>query len=82
MIVTKNTYPVYKNVAHAEKDDIVHWEYSSQGFKLIRYSDKKTLFQTPAVDLQGNLRSNSSKQPVLTGVIAANRSKNYILEIH
>lgn len=80
MKVISNTYPVMDNVAHAEAGDTVEWELSRSAFRLIRKDDKKCVFATAPVNREGLLRSNK-KLPVLTGIIAKNISKGWVLEI-
>jgi len=77
--VTKNTYPKYPNVAHAEIGDEVHWEHRSC-FTLVRDSDNKVVFMTSPVTKDGNLRS-TNLPPTLIGIIAKIKSKNFVLEI-
>ena len=79
MKVIKNTYPKYPNVPHAEIGDIVHWD-RQRSFNLVRDSDNKIVFMTPPVTIDGNLRS-TNLQPILTGIIARIKSKNFVLEI-
>jgi len=79
MKIIQNTYPEHPNIPHAEIGDIVHWEHG-QCFKLIRDVDNKTLFMTASVNRDGNLRSNNMS-PILIGIIAQVKSKNFILKV-
>lgn len=78
MKVIKNTYPARIGIAHAETDDIVHWELIRGCYWLIRDSDHKTLFGTAPVDKNGALRSNG-QPPALIGTVAEVKSKGWRL---
>lgn len=64
---------------HAEIGDEVHWEHRNC-FTLVRDSDNKVVFMTSPVTIHGNLRS-TDLPPILTGIIAKIKSKNFVLEI-
>lgn len=81
MKVITNTYPVHAKVAHAEPGDECHWELIAGCYRLVRESDGKTLFSTGQVNKDENLYS-TGLPPVLIGIIAQVKSKNWILKIN
>ena len=80
MIVVRNTYPLVPGVAHAIKGDVCEWELSRGCYRLIRITDKKSVYTSPQVDTNGYLYS-TKKSPCLVGVIAQIKNKGWILEI-
>lgn len=79
VIVTRNTYMRYPNVANAEPGDVCKWELSRGSYRLIRRSDGKSVFSTAPVNKDGLLRSNG-KKPLLVGCIARYKGQELIVE--
>jgi len=76
MLVVKNTYPTWPNVAHAEPGDIVEWKSErSNKFSLIRQSDGASVFSRDAYP-----HHTLDDRPVV-GVIAQVKSKGWVFEI-
>jgi hypothetical protein len=80
MKVIRNTYPRHPQANMAEPGDEVEWELCRGAYRLVRKSDRKSVFCSAPVDANGLLRSNK-KQPVLIGIIAQVKSKGWVLEI-
>ena len=80
MKILENSYPRHENVEFAEVGDEVKWTLNLSCFELKKLSNNKTVFSTAAVDKYGNLISNG-KSPVLLGIIAQVKSKNWKLII-
>lgn len=80
MKITQNTYPCYPNAAHGNIGETVYWELIRGAFRLVRDADKKTVFSTAPVNRDGLLLS-TKKPPILIGMIAQVKSRNWYLEI-
>ena len=77
--ITKNTYPVFNSIAHAEPGDICQWQYTRSHYALIRLIDGKTVFSIGPVNSAGLL--NSGKRPNLFGIIGEVKSNDWIFEV-
>ena len=80
LIVKRNTFPRYPNVAHAEVGDIVEWRGDGANKSgLYRTSDNGT-FAKCLWSRTRQSRFHEFKQPPV-GIICQNKSKGYILEL-
>ena len=85
MIVTKNTYPEYDKVPHAEAGDIVDWITTKGCYRLVKTetmadNNPVVYYATPPIDQDCNLKS-TGRPPVLVGIIAQVKSKGWVLEV-
>lgn len=78
--IKRNTFPIYKNVSHGYPGDEVKWSLERGAYILTRISDGKSVFTSPPVNKEGKLNSNGKTFNVL-GIIAQNKSKNWIFEL-
>ena len=71
--VVRNTYPRHANSAEAG-DEVTLVPRRDGGYNLRRDSDGRTVYSSPN-------RSQDSPMPPMLGVIAAVKSRGYVLEI-
>lgn len=75
LIVIRNTYPHYPNVAYSQNGDIVNWQVGKRKFLLVRKADGKTVFSRDC-----RSKGVEDTRPML-GVIASVYSRGWYLEI-
>ena len=75
MRVVRNTYPVLPRVPHAEPGDLVDWQAGPRCMSLVRRSDGATVFSRDKWP-----KEREDNRPLI-GVVAAIKSKGWVLEI-
>jgi hypothetical protein len=76
IVIVRNTYPFFKNCAHAEPGDVCRWEKGRGRMSLVRESDGRTVFSRDLI----SPGQHDGDRPT-DGVISRVACKGWILEV-